>query len=660
MSDILEENVTLVEDISRARTSYPSKEAIYFISPNSDSITALINDFTRPKPMYAKAHVFFTSPLSDTLFDKIKEGQSSRSFIETLKELNIDFMRSYSRTQTITEIEIIARKLISVFSTLGEMPHIRYYDPLGDQSSLGYKLANCLQKELDSLHELDSDFPPKSQFRPPILIILDRSFDLMSPLVHEFTYQAMINDLLVMEDGKYVYQAENNTEETPKDGTPPQMTKALLDESDAIWMLIRHWHFADAVEYVRDSFNKFLNENKAASNILNSDPLSNFERGFDNLNDMKDTITSLPQFQEMKSKVRLDAVAAVEQDLATGETAAGTVPRNIMIDMTPVLIDSVIPAYDKLRILMLYIIAQEGIHDMDRKRLLDASKMSIDDSQAITNLGLFGVRLSLNQEKRKKIIKDKYTYYGRVAERRKKKKKKNDGNLPYDLSRFITMFKYIMEDQLTGTLDTQIFPWLKAPPAEDLSQQTKASNIQKSIKSTNQALQPLPNAGNTYSLRTTRASWATKPKLANLNDGTPVTLNSAQDSENDLRKNGPRIIVFVMGGITFSEIRATYEIIKEYKRDVILGSTSMINSTQFINVLKQIHIKDENRGIGSVDSLLQSTSKLNQDIDSQPKPISSSANALNFLQKDKDDLGKKPFANIFKKKGIILESVKKI
>ena len=32
--------------------------------------------------------------------------------------------------------------------------------------------------------------------------------------------------------------------------------------------LIRHWHFAEAVEYVRETFNKFISQNKAASAAL--------------------------------------------------------------------------------------------------------------------------------------------------------------------------------------------------------------------------------------------------------------------------------------------------------------------------------------------------------------------------------------------------------
>ena len=80
-------------------------------------------------------------------------------------------------------------------------------------------------------------------------------------------------------------------------------------------------------------------------------------------------------------------------------------------------------------------------------------------------------------------------------------------------------------------------------------------------------LQPLPNAANPYSLRTTRPSWS-KPKPVGGENGTSGTASA--DSE-DWRKNGPRIVLFIAGGVTYSEIRGAYEVMKNYKRDVLIG-----------------------------------------------------------------------------------------
>ncbi|KAI9288488.1 Sec1-like protein [Umbelopsis sp. AD052] len=59
--DILEENVTLIENIERPRQPYPTLEAIYFLTPCKESVYRLIDDFTVKGPMYKGAHVHFTS-----------------------------------------------------------------------------------------------------------------------------------------------------------------------------------------------------------------------------------------------------------------------------------------------------------------------------------------------------------------------------------------------------------------------------------------------------------------------------------------------------------------------------------------------------------------------------------------------------------------------
>jgi hypothetical protein len=65
------------------------------------------------------------------------------------------------------------------------------------------RLAQLLQVDLDDYAKGDPDFPPRSNTRPrAVLLLYERGFDVVTPLLHEFTYQAMANDLLPIEDGK--------------------------------------------------------------------------------------------------------------------------------------------------------------------------------------------------------------------------------------------------------------------------------------------------------------------------------------------------------------------------------------------------------------------------------------------------------------------------
>ncbi|CAG8739933.1 458_t:CDS:2, partial [Cetraspora pellucida] len=61
--DILEEKVTLVENLQKTRQPYPNLEAVYIITPSQSSVDKVIEDFTKQKssPLYAGAHLFFIS-----------------------------------------------------------------------------------------------------------------------------------------------------------------------------------------------------------------------------------------------------------------------------------------------------------------------------------------------------------------------------------------------------------------------------------------------------------------------------------------------------------------------------------------------------------------------------------------------------------------------
>ncbi|KAJ2358594.1 hypothetical protein GGF43_000706 [Coemansia sp. RSA 2618] len=91
---------------------------------------------------------------------------------------------------------------------------------------------------------------------PSVVIVLDRSVDLYSPLLREFTYQALVHDLIDLDCGnKYVYEAGSS-------GGQPQIVEAELSEQrDPIWKQLRHWHISDVSQTLADKFEKLLKDN---------------------------------------------------------------------------------------------------------------------------------------------------------------------------------------------------------------------------------------------------------------------------------------------------------------------------------------------------------------------------------------------------------------
>ncbi|RUP43048.1 hypothetical protein BC936DRAFT_137713 [Jimgerdemannia flammicorona] len=60
-------------------------------------------------------------------------------------------------------------------------------------------------------------------------------------------------------------------------------------------------------------------------------------------------------------------------------------------------------------------------------------------------------------------------------------------------------------------------------------------------------------------------------------------ISRIQESRNP---SGARLILFIAGGMTYSEIRSAYEIADIYNREVYIGSTHVITPSTFIEDLK--------------------------------------------------------------------------
>ncbi|KIY71905.1 ras opposite [Cylindrobasidium torrendii FP15055 ss-10] len=409
-------------------------------------------------------------------------------------------------------------------------------------------LAFMVQSNLEEHKKADSAFGKVDSTRGrSTMIITDRSMDTLAPFLHEFTYQAMANDLLRIEDGtKYVYKFEaaaNSFEDKT----------ATLSDADTLWTTLRHKHMQEAINELEADFKKFLIENAVFQG-----------EGTANLSDMREMLAGLPQFQEQREKFslhlsmaqecmaiferdKLPALANVEQNCATGVTAEGKSPKKLVEEMVPLLDSREVVNVNKVRLVALYIQHREGVPEEDKRRLYQHARLSISEQDAVNSLLHLGVRVT-----RAPTDKDQ-----------KKKIKQRPADDDYDLSRFKPLLTSIIRENVENKLNMEMFPYVKEQPSAYVAPATQQRMA----------------APQTASLRSAKPSWHRSPR----------------PGQGPVDKIKQRLFVFIAGGMTYSEVREAYQLSQALDKDIYIGSTHMITPKQFVDDLKVLDLA----GVGS-------------------------------------------------------------
>lgn len=376
-----------------------------------------------------------------------------------------------------------------------------------------------------------------------MLIITDRSMDLITPLVHEFTYQAMAHDLLPIKEGDKVYYKTIINE-----GTAEEQEKEMeIGEKDEIWVKNRHMHMKDTIERLMGDFQKFLDENPHFTS-KSGDATS--------LNAIKDMLAGLPQFQELKEAYslhlsmaqecmnifqhrKLPDVASVEQSLATRLDEDYKKPKNLADQVVRLLDDDSISKSDRLRLIMLYVIYRDGVILQDIQRLLAHAGLPPLDGELVTNLDLLGGR-SMKALKDNRPPPPPSLFPRKTAP--------TAANEEYALSRFEPALKLLLEELTRGTLDPITFPYTK-PPLDNSDAAMYA---------------------NSTSLRSAKPTWA--------------------QNRRSMHESRQRVIVYMAGGATYSESRSCYEISRTSGRDIFLATSHMLTPAMFLRQVGDLSV----------------------------------------------------------------------
>uniref|UniRef100_A0A8C6TSA9 Vacuolar protein sorting-associated protein 45 n=1 Tax=Neogobius melanostomus TaxID=47308 RepID=A0A8C6TSA9_9GOBI len=264
-SEILQKEVYLFERIeSQNREPMKHLKALCFLRPTKENVELLVQELRKPK--YSVYFIFFSNVISKSEIKALAEADEQ----EVVAEVQ-------GRSWEPSMLQRCTQGLTAVLLSLKKCPMIRYQL----SSDLSKRLAESVKQIITKEYEL---FDFRKTEVPPLLLILDRSDDTITPLLNQWTYQAMVHELLGLNN--------NRIDLSRVPGVNKDLKEVVLS--------------ADNDEFYAN--NLYLNFGEIGTNIKNL--MEDFQKKrpkgqqkLESISDMKAFVETYPQFKKMSGTV---------------------------------------------------------------------------------------------------------------------------------------------------------------------------------------------------------------------------------------------------------------------------------------------------------------------------------------------------------------------
>lgn len=658
---LVDEGVTIVEMLDLRREPLPRLPAIYFITPSAESIQNLANE---DKGQYKEFHLFFTSALPDYQLDVIRSNAAVLRRVKNLVELNINFLVTESRVfsldrpgaslpqlygnaagvnvkESIAEMSLMSERLTDACNLVApETPWTLRFDAA---STVSRTVASLAKEQLDLARmekasrkasmaptkaEPDSSAPPGPS--NATLLIIDRATDVVSPLMHEFSYQAMAHDLLKLDyrkPGGAHYESKEEDEKGNKKVIPIDD-----EEKDPIWSHVRHLFVESAHTKAQDALRHFL-DNDTAYKIVgkkNSDvDISDMTAAVRNLPESKLRaerhamhVSVLRECLHLCSSLRLTDVAQCEQDLVIGRHADSTrVRSDEMIETLRGIVEAKdIPLQHRVRTLMIGLaIASAGAvalggeasmlvtsvafrNKLGKSGLTDVPGLTSDLIAAIKGLEQMqktarqaaqqlaartmpvarpmASNAMVSQMRSKVAERNAYKLQEKETATRRRRQHLDDGaEDPYDVARYVPPIRSVVADLVGDELDSTKFPIAGAVNTDSIISSLGSMRVDEAPMDDIDDDKPVSSKIFASAMKATQAASRQLSKAASRDvqdEGPPPPPDADPDH---------LYVVFFAGGMCYSEIRAIYEVAEKRKANIVIGGSAILAPSQYLSFL---------------------------------------------------------------------------
>ncbi|PAV87322.1 hypothetical protein WR25_09429 [Diploscapter pachys] len=331
-SDMMQKEVYLFErlDSPHQRETIKHLKCIVFIRPTPENIQLLASELRNPK--YAQYYIYFSNVVSKTDVKTLAEADEHESVREVheffsdsvplcshLCSMNLSFPYENSMGLLAASAFLrIKQSIVGLLLQLKKKPTIRFVI----QSSIRFNVKRACkkttatavqcgcggnsQKKLQVIRREESLFESASS--ESLLIILDRSDDPVTPLLNQWTYEAMVHELIGF----------SGTQRVQLDG----QSIILSEQYDEFFRKNVNSNFGEIGQNIKSLMNEFQQKSQIHKNLESISDMKNFVEEYPQFKKISGTVTKhvglVSELSKIVSAQNLLEISEVEQTIVSG------------------------------------------------------------------------------------------------------------------------------------------------------------------------------------------------------------------------------------------------------------------------------------------------------------------------------------------------------
>ena len=329
-------------------------KAVVFIRPTQENIQLLSNELKKPR--FGKYYLYFSNTISKSDVKVLAESDEQESVCD-IQEFFADFYAldrrhftlnlppcAYQFTWTQQQLARCCQGVAAAALALKKRPVIRYAGVSDMCKRLAESIGHMVAREAGLFDFRDS--------ASTLLLIVDRRQDPVTPLLNQWTYEAMTHELVGISNGRVSFDSRANVDKS--------LSEIVLSPlQDQFYQQNLSKNFGEIGVAIKKLMEEFQAKTKSQQKVESIQDMKNFVENYPQFKKMSGAVskhvTLVSELSRIVAAGNLMEISELEQDITCGSDHADILQR-----LRAMMKNQKTSSYEALRLVALYTLRYGG------------------------------------------------------------------------------------------------------------------------------------------------------------------------------------------------------------------------------------------------------------------------------------------------------------